>query len=321
MQGDRLPMNPEMAGSLYRIGTVSRLSGIPVPTIRMWERRYQLVTPGRTPAGGRLYSQAELERLMLLKAAVDAGHAIGTVAHLPDEDIRARLHGSGIRRAPVGEDCRVATVGRALGLRLESDWRERQQLQIAGIYADLQAAVVARPQVDALVIERPTLQVADVRAILEAVASLRPRLTVVVYGFANRSTLKRLDREGMTAVRGPVDTAHLARICLMSLNLVPPEVSDGVEKLLMRPVPARQFDEGQLSRIAGIDSAIKCECPHHLAALLVSLNAFERYSLDCESADAGDAATHAMLYAAAAQCRHLLENALQHVLERENLVV
>ncbi len=321
MYGDHLQMDKQSSNNLYRIGAVSRLSGIPVPTIRMWERRYQVVTPDRTEAGGRLYSRTELDRLMLLKAAVDAGHAIGTVARLPDEDIRARLHGSGIRRAPSGEDCRVAIVGRALGMRLDADWRGRSQLKIAGLYPDLGTAAAAKLEIDVLVVDQPTLQIVDVRPILDVAAVLRPRLTVIVYGFASRATLKRLDREGLTAVRAPLDTTHLARVCLMSLNLVPPEVSDGVEKLLMRPIPPRQYTEAQLAQVAGMDSAIKCECPHHLAGLLMSLNAFERYSLDCESADARDAATHAMLYAAAAQCRHLLENALQHVLERENLTI
>ncbi|MES0872556.1 hypothetical protein [Sinimarinibacterium thermocellulolyticum] len=59
---------------------------------------------------------------------------------------------------------------------------------------------------------------------------LRPRLSVVVYGFASRAMPRRLDRDGVTAVRAPVDAAHLARVCLMSLNLVPPEVAEGVER-------------------------------------------------------------------------------------------
>ena len=307
------------AVNLYRIGAVSRMTAIPVPTIRMWERRYKLVVPERTEAGGRLYSRAEVERLQLLKSAVDAGHAIGTVAPLSDEDIRARLHSHGIRRAPSGDRCRVAVLGKPLALRLESEWAGRGQLQWVGAYADAETLLAAQPELDALVIDQPTLQVVDVRRILELIAALKPRLTVVVYGYANRVTLKRLDRDGLTAVHAPADAAHLARVCLMSLNLVPPEVSEGVERLLMRPVPPRQFDDVQLVGVAGLDSGIKCECPQHLAGLLMNLNAFERYSLDCESANVGDAATHAMLYAAAAQCRHLLESALQHVLEREGL--
>jgi MerR family transcriptional regulator, light-induced transcriptional regulator len=302
----------------YRIGAVSRMTGIPVPTIRMWERRYQMVVPNRSQVGARLYSQAEVDRLGLLKAAVDAGHAIGTVVFLSDEDIRARLERSGLRRAPAGERCRVAVIGRALGNRLSREWEQRSMLEMVGVYAQGELPQSGE-HIDALVIDCATLHATQVRNVLDIAGRFRPRLTVVVYGFASRATLRRLDRDGVTAVRAPVDAAHLARVCLMSLNLVPPEVAEGVERLLVREVPARRFDDEALGVVSDIKSSIKCECPHHLADLLIGLNAFEKYSLECESSDAADAATHAMLYNAAAQCRHLLENALEHVLEREGL--
>ncbi len=302
----------------YRIGAVSRLTGIPVPTIRMWERRYQMVVPNRSQVGARLYSQVEVDRLSLLKAAVDAGHAIGTVVYLADEDIRARLERSGLRRAPAGERCRVAVIGRALGNRLSREWGERRLLEMVGVFAQGELPQ-SSAQIDALVLDCATLHATQVRNVIDVAARFRPRLTIVVYGFASRATLRRLDRDGITAVRAPVDAAHLARVCLMSLNLVPPEVAEGVERLLVREVPPRRFDDEALGTVSDVKSSIKCECPHHLADLLIGLNAFEQYSLECESSDAADAATHAMLYSAAAQCRHLLENALEHVLEREGL--
>jgi MerR family transcriptional regulator, light-induced transcriptional regulator len=302
----------------YRIGAVSRMTGIPVPTIRMWERRYQMVVPNRSQVGARLYAQSEVDRLSLLKTAVDAGHAIGTVVYLSDEDIRARLERSGLRRAPSGERCRVAVIGRALGNRLSREWAQRTMLEMVGIHAQGELPPSGE-HIDALVIDCATLHATQVRNVLDIAARFRPRLTIVVYGFASRATLRRLDRDGVTAVRAPVDAAHLARVCLMSLNLVPPEVAEGVERLLVREVPVRRFDDDALGVVSDLKSSIKCECPHHLADLLVGLNAFEKYSLECESSDAADAATHAMLYSAAAQCRHLLENALEHVLEREGL--
>lgn len=303
----------------FRIGAVSRLTGIAVPTIRMWERRYTVVKPGRSEAGGRRYSRAEVDRLALLKAAVEAGHAIGTVARLSDEDLRARLDSGGLRRAAAGGSCRVVVAGEALAERLEADWQGRTQLELAGQYADLATLVAARPQADALLIDMPVLHASAIRGLVEAAATLTPRLVVVLYGFAGRSTLKRLDREGIAAVRVPADSAHLARLCLLSLNLVPREVAEGVDRLMLRAVAPRRYSDLQLVRIGRLESAIRCECPQHLSSLLISLNAFEQYSLDCESADVRDAATHAMLYAAAAQCRHLLENALEHVLDSEGL--
>ncbi|HEY3500074.1 MAG TPA: MerR family transcriptional regulator [Polyangiaceae bacterium] len=69
----------------YRIGAVARLSGVSTHLIRIWERRYDALEPDRSGGGARLYSQADLERLRLLKLATDRGHAIGQIARLPRE--------------------------------------------------------------------------------------------------------------------------------------------------------------------------------------------------------------------------------------------
>lgn len=71
----------------YRVGMVAKLTGLTTHTLRTWERRYQAVVPGRTDAGGRLYSDDDVRRLRLLRDLVEAGHAIGTVASLADRDL------------------------------------------------------------------------------------------------------------------------------------------------------------------------------------------------------------------------------------------
>lgn len=78
-------------GGEYSLGAVVRLTGLSEHTLRAWERRYGAVQPGRSPKGTRRYSQAEIERLRLLHAAVQAGHRIGDVAGLSDQEIEARL--------------------------------------------------------------------------------------------------------------------------------------------------------------------------------------------------------------------------------------
>lgn len=75
----------------YSLGAVVRLTGLSDHTIRAWERRYGAVRPSRSPKGTRRYSEAEIERLRLLHAAVEAGHRIGDIAALSDEEIEARL--------------------------------------------------------------------------------------------------------------------------------------------------------------------------------------------------------------------------------------
>jgi MerR family transcriptional regulator, light-induced transcriptional regulator len=76
----------------YRIGAVARLAGVSAHVLRVWERRYGVPTPGRSEGGARLYSDAEVERVRLLKRAVDRGHAIGQIATLATAELE-RLAG------------------------------------------------------------------------------------------------------------------------------------------------------------------------------------------------------------------------------------
>jgi DNA-binding transcriptional MerR regulator len=71
----------------YPIRAVSKLTGIAIDTLRAWERRYHAVTPDRT-GRGRLYSDADVHRLLLLQTALEGGHAIGQVALLSDAELQ-----------------------------------------------------------------------------------------------------------------------------------------------------------------------------------------------------------------------------------------
>lgn len=81
---------PQAVETTYSLGTTARLTGLSPELLRAWERRYGAVTPLRTPGGTRRYRAADLERLRLLKAAVDAGHRIGQVATLDLADLKER---------------------------------------------------------------------------------------------------------------------------------------------------------------------------------------------------------------------------------------
>jgi MerR family transcriptional regulator, light-induced transcriptional regulator len=75
---------------LYPIRAVSKLTGISIDTLRAWERRYQVVTPQRDERG-RVYTEADVQHLRLLNAAVESGHAIGQVATLSDKELQALI--------------------------------------------------------------------------------------------------------------------------------------------------------------------------------------------------------------------------------------
>ncbi|MBC8003269.1 MAG: MerR family transcriptional regulator [Opitutaceae bacterium] len=70
---------------------VSKRTGLSTHVIRVWEKRYGAVTPSRTDSNRRLYSDAEVDKLILLKAATDRGHSIGNLAREPVESLRRVL--------------------------------------------------------------------------------------------------------------------------------------------------------------------------------------------------------------------------------------
>jgi methanogenic corrinoid protein MtbC1 len=70
----------------YPIRAASKLTGLPIDTLRAWERRYRAVVPERVE-GERSYSEAEIRRLILLRNAVECGHAIRRAVTLSDAQL------------------------------------------------------------------------------------------------------------------------------------------------------------------------------------------------------------------------------------------
>lgn len=92
----------EVAGT-YPIRAVSRLTGISVDLLRVWERRYQAVEPARS-GRGRVYSDADVSRLGKLRRLVDCGYSIGHIAGLSDADLDRLGEKHQAARADTGRD-------------------------------------------------------------------------------------------------------------------------------------------------------------------------------------------------------------------------
>lgn len=68
----------EREGSTIRV--VSSCTGLAMETLRAWERRYGFPKPERRPGSNRrLYSQADIERLLAIQRALAGGYRIGDV--------------------------------------------------------------------------------------------------------------------------------------------------------------------------------------------------------------------------------------------------
>lgn len=77
--------------SNHPIQVAARRSGLSADVIRAWERRYHAVDPVRSGTNRRLYSDVDVERLLLLGQVTRAGRRIGDVATLPLEELRAMV--------------------------------------------------------------------------------------------------------------------------------------------------------------------------------------------------------------------------------------
>lgn len=97
---------PPAAPARYPIRAVSKLTGLGIDTLRAWERRHNAVTPVRDDRG-RMYSDADVARLRLLRGAVEHGHSIGRLAGLSDAELRHIAATADASAVPA-----VETVGR-----------------------------------------------------------------------------------------------------------------------------------------------------------------------------------------------------------------
>ncbi len=78
----------KMAEFQYSITLAAKKSGLSAHVIRVWEKRYNAVSPNRSQSNRRRYSDAEIARLRLLSIVTKAGHRIGDVARLTDEKLQ-----------------------------------------------------------------------------------------------------------------------------------------------------------------------------------------------------------------------------------------
>ncbi|WP_458069780.1 MerR family transcriptional regulator [Rhodanobacter sp. BL-MT-08] len=303
---------PASAAGSYRIASVATLTGIPAPTIRIWERRYGLVRPHRSAGNLRLYSQADIQRLVLVKAAVDAGHPISTVAELGADQLRERAQDAP-RQQAIDRAVRVAVYGDALAGLLSDAWKSRADIRlVAHPLEDVFAKPPRADAADVTIVEVASLQDLSIEALRRLNKAGRSSLTLVIYSIGGSKSLAGIDREGIIALPAPVNAAHLARLCLLNF-------SGMAAAQPMRSAAPRRFDDAQLAKINQMPNAVDCECPNHLSDLLIRINAFEQYNYQCEDRNAEDASLHVMMAEAAVRCRELLEYALSRAIEHADL--
>ncbi len=132
-----------MKSGNHCIRVVSSQTGLSPHVIRVWEKRYGAVMPGRTGTNRRLYTDREVERLSLLRLATAAGHSISGIARLPDDRLRALV----AQTAPLAQVAapRPAATERSLRF-IESALTATSNLDAPALEASLNRALVAYGQ-------------------------------------------------------------------------------------------------------------------------------------------------------------------------------
>jgi DNA-binding transcriptional MerR regulator len=75
----------------YSIADMERITGVKAHTIRIWEKRYKGLSPGRSKGNTRYYDDKQLIKLLNMMSLVEFGHKISKLFSLSDQEIKVLL--------------------------------------------------------------------------------------------------------------------------------------------------------------------------------------------------------------------------------------
>jgi MerR family transcriptional regulator, light-induced transcriptional regulator len=324
----------------HRSGAVAQMLHMPVATLRVWERRYQVSDAVLSASGQRLYSAADVQRLALLKQLTDLGHAIGSLAALDMSQLLevAATHAGAENLSQVHHPSpspqvtsawRVAVIGTALARRLQRPALLRHLSRTLVLLGPFDTAAQANEAlqgvpVDALLVHEPTLYPDWLARLRTNAPALQATPKALLYGFAADATCEALAQAGVVLLREPQNDTVLAQWLqnMLSANSAARAQTSHPRQTASAQTPApRRWSDAALTEFVNQSSTIACECPRHVAELLVQLSHFEAYSAECENRSPADASLHHYLRATAAQTRAQFEQALAHVAQLEGLAL
>jgi DNA-binding transcriptional MerR regulator len=315
--------------NLHKIGAVSSLSGVPTPTLRIWEARYQCFSPLKTASRHRLYSDDDVLKATLMKRLTEQGHSVSQIAQSSLQELNQLLQqhqGLGTQASAVNRStpfATVAVVGLPLASRLESKRFKEQlaptQLRITDIFGSpedmLQAQLQEQPEL--LLIQCHSLHAGvqvDIRRLADKSQASH---VIVLYSFGQAPVIESLKQWGMIVRREPLPETERRELWLATLRVDLPTIAN--QGSLHAAIPPRKYDDMALLRVTGISTQVLCECPQHVAELITQLARFEQYSLDCLNKSTEDARIHAQLSAISGTARAMFEDALEMVAAHEGI--
>ena len=117
----RAARGADIEEGLLTIGALSTATGIPVDTIRTWERRYGYPLPERKPSGHRVYPLSTVPRLRRVAQAIARGHRAAEVLPATESALEVLL--ASLPPA-ITEPAIPGEFGRASGMLMPADTSE-----------------------------------------------------------------------------------------------------------------------------------------------------------------------------------------------------
>ena len=324
MNKNYLPNTP-----LHKIGAVSSLSGVPTPTLRVWEVRYATFTPLKTQGRHRLYSDDDVLKATLLKRLTEQGHAISNIANLSSQALNNLLmqqqssNRIQVHRQLEDRTISMAIVGLALAGRIESKKFtlsfNNHEIKVADIFNDLSDALGAEFEqpTQILLIKTNSLHAGievDIHKLAQRCQALQ---VIVLYNYGQQNIIESMKFSGMIVRREPIPDSDLADLINSVLLVGAEQKNSGF--VVGAVIPQRKYSDATLAKVAAISSNVLCECPRHVAEIIAQLASFEQYTHECLNKSTEDAHLHAYLSSVSGSARALFESALEMVAKHEGI--
>ena len=317
--------------AVHKIGAVSKFSGVPTYTLRVWESQHATFTPRKTAGQHRLYSDDDVLKATLLKRLIEQGHAISNIGRLGTQSLNALLLNQGttnhlpLKAQSDGDQdtVSIAIVGLALATRLGTkkftlNFRSNP-VQITDVFTDLTQALASDIQQtpDVLLVKLSSLHATTQLDLHRMAAHCGASQVILLYNFGPEHIVESLKGAGMLARREPISDSDLSEL-IQSARATYNGIKAGPSTVAATAKP-RQYSEETLARVAAMPATVVCECPRHVAEIISQLGSFEQYSMECLNASTEDAHLHAYLSTVAGSARALFERALQVIADHEGI--
>lgn len=267
----------------FSIGTVARLVGVSTHVLRVWERRYDLQLSSRNDKGRRVYSATEIEKLKLIKRALDAGYKISDIAEMSLSELSHLGTSSGEAQNVKSNKGRYLVYGERL-----SHWLFRSRSDI-----DYRT-------IDDLMLLTQTIHQSGVfpKGVILELDAITPEVEEMIY----ITRLELPENVDIWILSPNVEKSVIIRLTQAQIRVVDkPLEQRSVDDLVAQlkgqapghlEAAAQELQPQQLNALTEHDNPILCDCPKHLADIYIKVDEFIRYTNDCEKMSPKDSAVH-----------------------------